>query len=110
MPKLQDTTRRSLEVLEAKEGLTWNTIPMPDSMSNGLSGACLTCRKEHTAAPEFAMLRCAKCKLVRYCGAACQKEDWVRHKAICGKITNVSRSVCPLKKSNRLPKSPESED
>ncbi|KAJ7314246.1 hypothetical protein DFH08DRAFT_972988 [Mycena albidolilacea] len=102
MPKLQDTTRRSLEVLEAKEGLTWNTIPMPDSMSNGLSGACLTCRKEHTAAPDFAMLRCAKCKLVRYCGAACQKEDW-----ICGKITNVSRSVGPRKKASRLPKSPE---
>ncbi|KAJ7863961.1 hypothetical protein B0H14DRAFT_2574614 [Mycena olivaceomarginata] len=114
MPKSQDTTRKSIEGLETKEGLKRNTIPMPESMNNGLlSGACPTCRQEHTAALEFSMLRCAKCKLVRFADiagklhdlrrVACQKEDWVRHKAICGKITNVSR------KANRLPKSPESQ-
>ncbi|KAJ7473685.1 hypothetical protein B0H11DRAFT_2036878 [Mycena galericulata] len=69
-----------------------NTFPRPDGMSGGLSGTCLTCRNEDTAVPEFHMSRCGKCKLVRYCSAACQKEDWARHKTICRKIQKVTRS------------------
>ncbi|KAJ7624066.1 hypothetical protein DFH06DRAFT_1142621 [Mycena polygramma] len=45
--------------------ILWDTIPRPNGMSEGLSGACLTCRKAETAASEFPMSRCAKCKLVR---------------------------------------------
>jgi len=32
---------------------------------------------------------CPQCKTARYCGAACQKEDWTTggHKATCGKIS-----------------------
>ncbi|KAJ7123375.1 hypothetical protein C8R44DRAFT_875581 [Mycena epipterygia] len=75
-----------------KYSTVFGTIPRPDGLSGGLSGACLTCRKEQTAAPEFTMSRCAKCKLVRYCSVACQTEDWARHKTICRKIKNVSRS------------------
>ncbi|KAJ7624059.1 hypothetical protein DFH06DRAFT_1230302 [Mycena polygramma] len=68
------------------------TIPRPDGMSEGLSGGCVTCRKEATAAPDYPMSRCAKCKLVRYCSHACQKEDWARHKTICSKVQSVNRS------------------
>eukprot|EP00798_Chlamydomonas_sp_ICE-L_P027234 gene27234-2488_t len=38
-------------------------------------------------------LRCARCKIVRYCGAECQKADWKsRHKASCGQIEFVAAS------------------
>ncbi|TFK96088.1 hypothetical protein BDV98DRAFT_597978 [Pterulicium gracile] len=26
---------------------------------------------------------CSKCKVVRYCGAKCQKKDWKKHKGVC---------------------------
>ncbi|KAK5117762.1 hypothetical protein LTR85_008737 [Meristemomyces frigidus] len=29
------------------------------------------------------LLQCGKCKDVEYCGKACQKEDWKRHKGCC---------------------------
>ncbi|KAJ7835032.1 hypothetical protein B0H13DRAFT_218661 [Mycena leptocephala] len=67
------------------------SIPRPDGMSSGPSAACLACRKEQTAAPGFSMSQCGKCKLVRYCSATCQRQDWVRHKKICTKIQTVSR-------------------
>ncbi|KAJ7032677.1 hypothetical protein C8F04DRAFT_1106908 [Mycena alexandri] len=68
------------------------SIPRPDGMSSGPSAACLACRKEQTAAPGFSMSQCGKCKLVRYCSATCQMQDWVRHKKICTKIQTVIRT------------------
>jgi len=29
-------------------------------------------------------LYCSKCKIARYCDAACQAEDWKYHKTYCG--------------------------
>jgi hypothetical protein len=29
---------------------------------------------------------CAACRAVRYCGKACQKEDWPAHKATCKRL------------------------
>ncbi|KAJ7770042.1 hypothetical protein B0H16DRAFT_1452406 [Mycena metata] len=73
------------------ESTVVNTIPRPDGLGPP-SGACITCHKDPEAETElFIMSRCAKCKLVRYCGVACQKDDWSRHKAVCRKITKVSR-------------------
>ncbi|KAJ6526735.1 hypothetical protein B0H19DRAFT_1084321 [Mycena capillaripes] len=78
---------------DSKSSAVVGTIQRPEGTSGGLSGACLTCRKEATAAPEFNMSRCAKCKLVRSASSvACQKQDWARHKPICRKIRSVSRS------------------
>ncbi|KAJ7455057.1 hypothetical protein FB451DRAFT_1184389 [Mycena latifolia] len=73
---------------DSKSSTVMGTIQRPEGMSGGLSGACLTCRKEATEAPEFNMSRCAKCKLVRMrrfidgsaSSVACQKQDWERHK------------------------------
>ena len=31
-------------------------------------------------------LRCANCKIARYCGAECQKQDWRSHLILCRKI------------------------
>ena len=30
--------------------------------------------------------RCSACRLMRYCGAACQKADWRAHKAACAEL------------------------
>jgi hypothetical protein len=39
---------------------------------------CRGCNKEFDT-----LLACARCKGVRYCGAACQKKDWPQHKGVC---------------------------
>ena len=39
---------------------------------------------------------CSKCKAVGYCGANCQKKDWVRHRANCSPVL-----VAELKHSGR---------
>ncbi|KAJ7790516.1 hypothetical protein B0H14DRAFT_210490 [Mycena olivaceomarginata] len=66
-------------------------IPRPDEMNGGLSATCLTCQNEETATPGFPMSQCGKCKLVRYCSAGCQTQDWARHKKVCAKIQTVNR-------------------
>jgi hypothetical protein len=42
---------------------------------------CRCCGDLETASQ--ALLRCAACKGVQYCGRACQKTDWKRHKLEC---------------------------
>ena len=32
--------------------------------------------------------RCSGCRLVRYCGPACQKADWPAHKAACRELAS----------------------
>ncbi|KKY32509.1 putative mynd finger family protein [Diaporthe ampelina] len=32
-----------------------------------------------------ALMKCARCKTVRYCSAECQKKDWKKHRMECGK-------------------------
>ncbi|GJE84500.1 zinc finger MYND domain-containing protein [Phanerochaete sordida] len=51
------------------------------------AASCLCCQAEQTVGKE--LKRCGACKLVRYCSAACQKEDWGRHKATCKAIKEV---------------------
>ena len=29
---------------------------------------------------------CSACKSIRYCGAACQKLDWKKHKVVCARM------------------------
>ncbi|KAF8206797.1 hypothetical protein K438DRAFT_1816438 [Mycena galopus ATCC 62051] len=98
-PQVQDIAPRVARLELQRVGTThdrdsarFGTIPRPDTTRGGLSGACLACNGEQTASPDFTMLRCGQCKLVRYCSAACQKKDWVRHKKICRKI-HVCRST-----------------
>ncbi|KAI0600235.1 hypothetical protein F4775DRAFT_599361 [Biscogniauxia sp. FL1348] len=42
------------------------------------STSCFSC-----ADNEAGLLRCARCKMARYCSAACQRMDWPVHKRVC---------------------------
>ena len=44
---------------------------------------CNVCLKAPTN--EKSLLRCSRCKVVRYCGRDCQVADWPQHKKECGK-------------------------
>jgi hypothetical protein len=46
---------------------------------------CLACSKDCT-------LRCANCKVVRFCGKDCQVEAWKHHKAFCKSVCNPAKS------------------
>lgn len=62
----------------------------PAGMVYPLAGSCAGCQREDTAVDEGALKRCARCKLTRVCGAACQRADWGRHKVACGMIYSVT--------------------
>jgi hypothetical protein len=47
---------------------------------------CGCCEKVEAGA--MRLLKCAACKLVHYCDAACQKQDWVRHRPVCRSATH----------------------
>lgn len=40
---------------------------------------------------------CTGCYLVQYCCKTCQREDWPRHKVICGKPWSLEREMGPQK-------------
>ena len=44
--------------------------------------ACAMCGKEWHA-PQVPHKWCARCKAVKYCSRACQKEHWAEHKGKC---------------------------
>jgi hypothetical protein len=49
---------------------------------------CLSCGKETKK-----LLKCSKCKIVKYCSRECQKIDWKKHKKKC---VNVNSSISSL--------------
>ena len=52
-------------------------IALNTTVTNDFYSKCRTCNRPAT-------MRCARCKCVRYCCAACQSVDWkLRHKAEC---------------------------
>ena len=50
--------------------------PVPLDRKDGTCGFC-------GKAPVWQ--RCARCRAVFYCDAACQRDDWQRHKSLCQK-------------------------
>jgi hypothetical protein len=45
---------------------------------------CCACqRAAATESGHKSLLRCGRCRLAAYCGAAHQRDDWARHKAEC---------------------------
>ncbi|EIN03763.1 hypothetical protein PUNSTDRAFT_146920 [Punctularia strigosozonata HHB-11173 SS5] len=52
-----------------------------------LLASCAGCKKDSTAdvAPwnNEGLMRCSGCKLTRYCGVSCQRQDWPSHKKFC---------------------------
>lgn len=50
---------------------------------------CKVCRK--TAATDGTdLLRCSRCKIVRYCSQACQRKDFAAHKGVCQVLNSLS--------------------
>lgn len=43
--------------------------------------SCKVCSKSESSSKS--LLRCSRCRKVRYCGKECQKKDWPEHKKIC---------------------------
>ncbi|KAJ7074996.1 hypothetical protein B0H15DRAFT_43609 [Mycena belliarum] len=64
-------------------------LPKPPGPPIPLAGSCAKCQRDETGAPGFAIRRCSKCKLTRYCSVECQTEDWPRHGKICKTIKEV---------------------
>lgn len=49
--------------------------------------SCSFCgKKETTKEP---LKRCSRCKISSYCCVEHQKQDWPKHKLICGKVLSI---------------------
>ncbi|KAA1475050.1 hypothetical protein DENSPDRAFT_841777 [Dentipellis sp. KUC8613] len=51
------------------------------------NGSCAYCQTDESI--EKPKSRCSKCKATQYCGPACQKSDWSRHKVTCKWIRGI---------------------
>ncbi|KAJ6506604.1 hypothetical protein C8R45DRAFT_1175662 [Mycena sanguinolenta] len=94
-PKLAEIYNQSCADDDQSSSAAVNTMARPNALSGGLSSACLACHNEPALS---GMLRCGKCKLA---SAGCQKEDWARHKKICGTIQSVSMTFFEAKEEGR---------
>ncbi len=55
----------------------------PARRGGGKVRACAHCGATAEMLENGKLLECTACRSVRYCGKACQKEDWPLHKATC---------------------------
>lgn len=55
------------------------------SQSQSQEESCLKCGAATTKAGN-PLLRCSKCKTVKYCSPDCQKKDWKKHKQMCKQV------------------------
>jgi hypothetical protein len=57
--------------------------PVEITLGTAVAPACGSCG---TLIAEMGdtLMACGRCKIRRYCGADCQKEDWKDHKIVCG--------------------------
>ncbi|KAA1473083.1 SET domain-containing protein [Dentipellis sp. KUC8613] len=73
----------------AKEGIKRGSIVLAMKphvhvlATRNLDSFCSACV---SPAPEAGLKRCTRCKVVSYCGAACQNSDWTIHKKECGAL------------------------
>ncbi|EIN07524.1 hypothetical protein PUNSTDRAFT_136202 [Punctularia strigosozonata HHB-11173 SS5] len=71
-------------------------VPREPGQVFPLLAACASCEEEKTAdintPGKTSLMRCSGCKVTRYCGKACQREDWRVHKEFC-KILKSARWV-----------------
>ena len=74
----QDPAQRAQQAVEAAEALATRACAHPASTT--VVGA------SEAAAPRGKL--CSGCRLVRYCGAACQKADWPAHRAACREVAS----------------------
>ncbi|KAG9202546.1 hypothetical protein G6514_004284 [Epicoccum nigrum] len=53
---------------------------------------CLKCGAASTKAGN-PLLKCAKCKTVKYCLTDCQKKDWKKHKQVCKQMQDEGKQA-----------------
>lgn len=65
--------------------------------------SCFVCGKPSEA-------KCSRCRAISYCGPECQRKDWKRHKAECGKapVTAAADAGPQLPPASAAPASPAS--
>jgi hypothetical protein len=61
------------------EGAAATKIPPTPASATAVRYECAACGKEGGA--PGSLLICSRCRLVRYCSAGCQREDWKGHKS-----------------------------
>ncbi|TCD69036.1 hypothetical protein EIP91_009099 [Steccherinum ochraceum] len=75
--------KETIPAKRVKKTVTGNSVrPTMATLALGemrLQDTCAECG----AGDVQRMRECSKCKLVRYCSAACQKKAWPRHKRVC---------------------------
>lgn len=66
--------------------------PQPQSQPQSQKESCLKCGATTTKAGN-PLLRCSKCKTVKYCSPDCQKKDWKKHKHMCKQVQEESKQA-----------------
>ena len=52
---------------------------------------CANC--DYTGGPGAKLLSCSRCKAVKYCGVACQREQWPVHKSACAILRRMNERL-----------------
>jgi hypothetical protein len=77
-----ETTEQAMERLAARflKGAQKSTVLPPPAGQEYVNVCANLCGADARCAK---LQNCAACRVVNYCGKACQKADWRRHKAEC---------------------------
>ena len=63
----------------------WKMIPPEMNNAPAHKHVCWQCKQYY----DFELLRCANCKLARYCGPDCQAQAWKLHQRVCKQINGL---------------------
>jgi len=104
-------------VLFVRNVSTQQALYMVAKPKVGCTGYKNRCNALECCSSPAKLLRCGRCKLVKYCGPSCQKAHWPVHKGVCSlsseimptidRIVGVRAAILfvrALKDRNRLPK------
>jgi hypothetical protein len=69
--------------MDFKNDPSWRPGVGVEPTQRRLHTTCMKCDKKPLATEKFPI--CGRCKMVRYCAADCQRQDWSEHKKVCGK-------------------------